>query len=385
MSNGPLHGLKVLELGQLVAAPFATRLLAEFGAEVIKVEPPSKGDPIRTWRYVENNTSLWWYVQSRNKKSITIDLGSTEGQEVIRKLALEVDILVENFRPGHLEAWGIGYDDLKKINPKIVMVRISGFGQTGPYRDKPGFGSIAEAIGGLRYLTGYPDRPPTRVGISIGDSIAGIYGALGALMAIYHRDVHGGQGQCIDVALYETIFSLMESMVPEYARSQIVRERTGSTLPGITPSNTYGTRDGKFVVIGGNSDSIFVRLMKAIGREDVAKDDQFSSNQKRSEHAEYLDHLIETWTQNNDLKTVLEQLDAAAVPASSIYSVADMFEDVHYQMRGMIETVHVEGLGALKMPGIVPKLSDTPGKIQWPGPTLGAHNEEISKKYHLDL
>lgn len=383
MSNGPLHGLKVLELGQLVAAPFATRLLAEFGAEVIKVEPPEKGDPIRNWRYVEDGTSLWWYVQSRNKKSITLNLGSEEDQELIRQLAKEVDIVVENFRPGRLEKWGIGYEDLKRVNPRIIMVRISGFGQTGPYRDKPGFGSVAEAMGGLRYLTGYPDRAPTRVGISLGDSIAGIYGALGALMAVYHRDINGGQGQYIDVALYETIFSLMESMVPEYDRAGVVRERTGSTLPGIAPSNTYLTKDGKYVVIGGNGDGIFIRLMETVGRPELGTDERFSSNQKRSDHMEYLDGVIEEWTKGHDLKTVLEALDAAAVPAGPIYSIADIVEDMQFQMRGMIETMNVAGIGELKVPGIVPKLSETPGQIRWAGPKLGEHNDEIFERYGL--
>lgn len=383
MSNGPLHGLKVLELGQLVAAPFATRLLAEFGAEVIKVEPPEKGDPIRNWRYVEDGTSLWWYVQSRNKKSITLNLGSEEDQELIRQLAKEVDIVVENFRPGRLEKWGIGYEDLKRVNPRIIMVRISGFGQTGPYRDKPGFGSVAEAMGGLRYLTGYPDRAPTRVGISLGDSIAGIYGALGALMAVYHRDINGGQGQYIDVALYETIFSLMESMVPEYDRAGVVRERTGSTLPGIAPSNTYLTKDGKYVVIGGNGDGIFIRLMETVGRPELGTDERFSSNQKRSDHMEYLDGVIEEWTKGHDLKTVLEALDAAAVPAGPIYSIADIVEDMQFQMRGMIETMNVAGIGELKVPGIVPKLSETPGQIRWAGPKLGEHNDEIFGRYGL--
>lgn len=381
MTHGPLHGLKVLELGQLVAAPFATRLLAEFGAEVIKVEPPEKGDPIRNWRYVEDGTSLWWYVQSRNKKSVTLDLGSLEGQEIVRKLTKEVDLIVENFRPGRLEKWGIGYEDLRTINPGIILVRISGFGQTGPYRDKPGFGSVAEAMGGLRYLTGYPDRAPTRVGISLGDSIAGIYGALGALMAVYHRDVNGGKGQFIDVALYETIFSLMESMVPEYHRAGVVRERTGSTLPGISPSNTYLTKDGKYVVIGGNGDGIFTRLMRTVERPEIANDARFSSNQKRSEHMELLDGFIEAWTKQHDLKDVLKQLDDAAVPAGPIYSIEDIFQDIQFQMRDMIETMKVDGIGELKAPGIVPKFSETPGQIRWAGPKLGEHNKEIFKRF----
>jgi crotonobetainyl-CoA:carnitine CoA-transferase CaiB-like acyl-CoA transferase len=373
-----LEGLKVLEMGQLIAGPSAGRLFAEFGAEVIKVENPESGDPIRNWRVVENGTSLWWYVQARNKKSITLDLRQPEGQEMIRLLAKEIDIIIENFRPGTMEKWGIGYEQLKEINPRLIMVRISGYGQDGPYRDKPGFGSIGEAMGGLRYLTGYPDRPPTRVGISIGDSISSLYAVIGALMAVYNRDVaQSGQGQCVDVALYESVFSFMESMLPEYDRAGVIRERTGSTLPGITPSNTYVCKDEKFVVIGANGDGIFKRLMVTIGLPEFVDDPRFESNKSRTDHAELLDINIENWTKSLDLSEVLEKLDEAGVPAGSIYSIEDIVHDVHYQARDMIKEMEVKGIGKLKVPGIVPKLSETPGEIEWAGPELGQHDDEI--------
>jgi crotonobetainyl-CoA:carnitine CoA-transferase CaiB-like acyl-CoA transferase len=385
MGKKALEGLKVLEMGQLIAGPFASRLLAEFGAEVIKVESPTTGDAIRSWRVVENGTSLWWYVQSRNKKSITIDLRQTDGQELVRSLVKEIDILIENFRPGTMEKWGLSYEELKKINPGLIMIRVSGYGQDGPYKDKPGFGSIGEAMGGLRYITGYPDRPPTRVGISIGDSLSALYSVIGALMAVYHRDVNGtGEGQVIDVALYESVFSLMESAIPEFDRSGLIRERTGSTLPGITPSNTYICSDGKYVVIGANGDAIFKRLMNALGREDVAEDTRFENNAKRSEHAEYLDGIIEGWTKSLSFLEVMEYLDKARVPAGSIYSVEDIMNDPHYKARKMIQEVAVEGLGMLKMPGIVPKMSETPGEIEWAGPKLGQHTDDVlGEKLHL--
>lgn len=383
--ESPLTGLKVLELGTLVAAPFATRLLSEFGAEVIKVEAPGTGDPIRNWRVVENGTSLWWYVQSRNKKSITLDLRTEEGQEIVRKLVSRVDVVIENFRPGTLEKWNIGYEQLKKINPRLIMVRISGFGQTGPYRNKPGFGSIGEAMGGLRYITGYPDRPPTRVGISLGDSVAGMYAAMAALMAIYHRDVKGtGVGQVIDVALYESVFSLMESMVPEYDRKGVIRERTGSVLPGIAPSNTYLCSDGKYVVIGGNGDAIFARLMDAIGRPELKDDERFSTNSKRAEHMEFLDEIIGNWTKQHTLQEVIRLLDEAGVPAGPIYSIEDIMQDPQFLEREMIQSFHVDGLGELKMPGIMPKFSETPGAVKWVGPKLGEHNEEVYREIGLD-
>ncbi|RFU64977.1 CaiB/BaiF CoA transferase family protein [Peribacillus glennii] len=385
MGKRALEGLRVLEMGQLIAGPSASRLLGEFGAEIIKVETPETGDPIRNWRVVENGTSLWWYVQSRNKKSITINLREAEGQQLIRELVKEIDILIENFRPGTMEKWGLGYEDLKAINPGLIMIRVSGYGQDGPYRDKPGFGSIGEALGGLRYITGYPDRPPTRVGISIGDSLSALYSVIGALMAVYHRDVNKtGEGQVIDVALYESVFSMMESTLPEFDRAGLIRERTGSTLPGITPSNTYLCADGKYVVIGANGDAIFKRLMNAMGRADAAEDPRFENNSKRSEHADYLDNLIEDWTKSMPFDEVMKHLDDAKVPAGAIYSIEDIVNDPHYNARHMIQEVDVEELGSLKMPGIVPKMSETPGQIEWAGPKLGQHTEEVlSDKINL--
>jgi crotonobetainyl-CoA:carnitine CoA-transferase CaiB-like acyl-CoA transferase len=378
--HAPLEGIKVLEMGTLIAGPFAGRLMADFGAEVIKVEPPLKGDPLRKWRLMHEDTSLWWYVQSRNKKCITIDLNQAEGQEIIRKLVEEVDIVIENFKPGTMEKWGIGYEDLKKRNPKIIMVRVSGYGQDGPYRDKPGFGSVGEAMGGIRYLTGYPDRPPTRVGISLGDSVSALYAVMGALMAIHHRDKDGGTGQYVDVALYETIFSLMESAVPEFDKFSSIRERTGSTLPGISPSNTYLCKDNKYVVIGANADAIFKRLMQAIAREELKDDERFAFNDGRVAHMEYLDQIIGEWTKQKTLKEALEVLDQYNVPAGAIYNIEDMFHDPHFIARQMITDMEIEGLGNLKVPGIVPKLSETPGIINWAGPKLGEHTEEVLKE-----
>ncbi len=376
--NMPLEGVKVLELGSLIAGPFAGRLFADFGAEVIKVEPPKIGDPLRKWRLMKDDTSLWWYVQSRNKKCVTLNLRGREGQEIIKKLAKEVDIVIENFKPGTLEKWGIGYEDLKKINPKIIMVRISGYGQDGPYSQKPGFGSIGEAIGGIRYLTGYPELPPVRTGISIGDSIAAIYAVMSAMMALYNRDVKGGEGQYIDVALYEAIFSLMESMVPEYDQFKFIRERSGNTLPGIAPSNIYRCKDGKYIAIGANGDSIFKRLTKAMNREDLDTE-EFAHNDGRAKKMEYLDEQIEAWTKTMDMKDVLKILDEYQIPAGPIYNIEDIFNDVHYKARDMIESVKVEGLGELRVPGIMPKFSKTPGRIKWAGAKLGEHNKEIYK------
>lgn len=377
MKKSALEGVKVLELGSLIAGPFAGRIFADFGAEVIKIENDKTGDPLRVWREMEGNTSLWWYVQSRNKKSVAIDLKSDTGQSFIKEIVKEIDIIIENFRPGKLEEWGIGYEEIKKINPSIIMVRISGFGQYGPKSEFPGFGSIGEAMGGLRYLTGYPDLPPTRVGLSIGDSIAGLYGVIGALMAIYYRDNNSDkQGQFIDVSLYESIFSLTESLVPEYDRKGLIRERSGSTLPGITPSNTYLCKDDKYVVVGANGDSIFKRLMHIIGRPDIANDDNYSTNAKRNEHATFLDELISEWTKTKTIKEVVEVLSANGVPAGKIYSVKDIVEDEHYKTREMVLDIETP-IGKLKMPGIVPKLSESPGKIRWAGPSLGENNSEF--------
>lgn len=377
MGKKPLEGIRVLELGQFVAGPFAARMLAEFGAEVIKVEPPGAGDPIRDWRVVQGSTSLWWHVQARNKKSITLDLRRPEGQAIARRLAGEVDMLLENFRPGTLERWGLGWEVLHPLNAGLIMVRISGFGQSGPYRDRTGFGAVGEAMGGLRYVTGYPDRPPVRTGISLGDSLAALYAVVGGLMALRHREVSGGRGQVVDVALYEAVFGLMESLVPEYDRAGVVRERAGNALPGVAPTGTYRCADARYIVIAGNGDSIFKRLMQAIGRPDLADESRFAHNSGRAAESGYLDQVIEDWTRQHPASHIQRVMDDAGVPATSIYSVADMIDDPHFIARGMIETFEIPGLGPLKLPGIVPKLSETPGGTDWTGPALGAHNEEI--------
>jgi formyl-CoA transferase len=374
--TGPLAGLKVIELGTLIAGPFCTRLLAEFGAEVIKIESPDGGDPLRNWRKLHAGTSLWWLVQARNKKSVTADLKSRAGQEIVRRLLRDADILVENFRPGALEKWGLGWEALAQINPGLIMVRLSGYGQSGPYRDQPGFGAIGEAMGGIRFVTGYPDRPPVRAGISLGDSVAAMYGVIGALMAL-HAKRSSGRGQVVDVALYEAVFSLMESMLPEYDRFGFVRARTGASLPGIVPSNTYTTRDGKYLVIGANADSIFKRLMAAIGRPDLAEDANLANNEGRVKRTEELDEVIAGWAAIHDLDDALTILARAQVPSGKIYDVADIVHDAHYQARGMLEQHALADGTPLKLPGIVPKLSHTPGSTQWLGPALGAHTDEV--------
>lgn len=373
----PLAGVKVLELGTLIAGPFCTRILAEFGAEVIKVESPDGGDPLRQWRKLHEGTSLWWSVQARNKKSITANLKHPEGLAVVRRLAEAADIVVENFRPGVLDKLGLGWDALSAANPGLVMVRLSGFGQTGPYRERPGFGAIGESMGGLRYITGFPDRPPVRTGISIGDSIAALWAAIGALMALRHREVNGGAGQVVDVALYEAVFAMMESMVPEFDVAGFVRERTGNVMPGITPSNTHTTRDGRHIIIGGNGDAIFVRLMRAIGRPDLADDPQLASNAGRDARAAELYAAIDAWVAAHDSDAVLAAMEAAEVPASAIYSVADMFRDAQFAARGMFESATLPDGTPIHLPGIVPKLAETPGGTEWLGPKLGEHTSEI--------
>ncbi|HYC37760.1 MAG TPA: CaiB/BaiF CoA-transferase family protein [Usitatibacter sp.] len=374
-ANGPLEGLKVVELGTLIAGPYCARLLAEFGAEVVKVETPGEGDPLRKWRKLHEGNSLWWYAQARNKKSVAVDLRQPEGQEVVRRLTRDADIVVENFRPGTLEKWGLGYDALAAANPRLVMVRLSGFGQSGPYRDRPGFGAIGESMGGMRYITGYPDRAPVRVGISIGDSLAAMFGVIGALMAIHHRD-KSGRGQVVDVALYEAVFAMMESMLPEYGFEGFVRERSGASLPGIVPSNTYPCRDGRYVVIGANADSIFKRMMRAIGHPELAEDPGLASNAGRVQRTEELDRVIGEWTSRHDLEEVLRVLEKAEVPSGRIYSIADIAADMHYQARGMIER-HRLGDRDLLLPGMVPKLSETPGATRWIGPRLGEHTDAV--------
>ena len=372
---GPLSNLKVVELGTLIAGPYCARLLAEFGADVVKIESPREGDPLRKWRVLHEGNSLWWYAQARNKKSVAVNLREPDGQQVVRELARGADIVVENFRPGTMERWGLGYEALSRDNPGLVMVRLSGFGQTGPYKDRPGFGAIGESMGGMRYITGYPDRAPVRVGISIGDSLAAMFGVIGALVAMNER-ARTGRGQFVDVALYEAVFAMMESMLPEYSLNGYVRERSGASLPGIVPSNTYPCRDGKYVVIGANADSIFKRMMRAIGRADLADDPSLASNDGRVARTEELDRAIAEWTSRHDLDAVLDVLEKAEVPSGRIYSIADIVADMHYQARGMLER-HKLGDREIMLPGIVPKLSATPGETRWIGPRLGEHTNEV--------
>jgi formyl-CoA transferase len=373
----PLQDIKVIELGTLIAGPFCARLLAEFGAEVVKIEAPDGGDPLRKWRKLYEGTSLWWYVQARNKKSLTLNLKLPAAQEIVRKLVVDADIVIENFRPGAMEKWGLGWDALSKVNPGLIMVRLSGFGQTGPYRDRPGFGAIGEAMGGMRYVTGFPDRPPVRVGVSIGDSIAALHGVIGALMALHHRNVNGGRGQYIDVALYEAVFNMMESELPEYDMFGFVRERSGASLPGIVPSNTYITRDHKHVVIGANADSIFKRMMAALGRADLAGDPGLAHNDGRVARTAEIEQVISDWVGRHELEHVLGVLERAEVPSGKIYGIADIAADAHYQAREMISEFRLKDGKALRLPGIVPKLSETPGETRWVGPELGEHNAEI--------
>lgn len=374
-SNMALQGLKVIEMGQLIAGPFASKLLGEFGADVIKIEPPGVGDPLRKWRKIKDGTSLWWHVQSRNKRSLTLDLKQAEAQDIVRKLVSEADVLVENFRPGTLEGWGLSYEALKAINPRLIMLRISGYGQTGPYRDLPGFGVIGEAMGGLRHLSGYPGQAPVRVGISIGDSLSSLYGVIGVLLALQER-ARSGEGQEIDVALYESVFAMMESLIPEYDAFGYIREPAGSALPGITPSNSYPCKDGSYVLIAGNGDSIYKRLMSLIGRDDLGNDPRLAQNDGRSQHAELIDGAIAEWTAQRDRDEVIEALKGARVPAGYPYTAADIVQDPHYLARQMIEQVQTS-VGPLKVPGVLPKLSRTPGRIGTGGPQLGEHNDDI--------
>ncbi len=373
--GGPLKGLKVVELGQLIAGPFAAKTLADFGAEVIKIEPPGLGDPLRQWRLLHNGTSVWWQVQSRNKKSVALDLKDATSRAIVRALIDEADVLVENFKPGVMEGWGLGYEGLSATNPGLIMLRISGYGQTGPYKDRPGFGVVAEAMGGLRHLTAEPGRVPVRVGVSIGDTLASLHGVIGILMALQHRhasvgaDAPKGRGQVVDVALYEAVFNCMESLLPEYSAFGAVREPAGSALPGIAPSNAYPCADG-WVLVAGNGDSIFKRLMSTIGRDDLATDPRLAGNAGRVARVTEIDAAIGTWTAPRQVVEVLDMLNAAAVPAGRIYTAKDIAEDPHYHQRGMIQRVTTaEGL-ELDVPGIVPKLSLTPGAITRRAPLL---------------
>lgn len=388
--KGPLAGIKVLELGTLIAGPFCARMLGEFGADVIKIESPQGGDPIRQWRVLKDGNSLWWSIQSRNKKSITLNMKDKRAQDIARRLALDADIVIENYRPGVLEKWDLGYEQLKAINPALIMVRLSGYGQTGPMRDAPGFGAIGESMGGIRYVSGHPDRPPVRIGISIGDSIASLHGAMGALMALRHRDVTGGrwngqtgeackagQGQMVDVALYEAVFNMMESLVPEYDHAGVVRERTGGALPGIVPSNTYTTADGENIVIAGNGDAIFKRLMSAIGRDDMATDPQLANNAGRVPRTQEIDDAIQAWCSGQRIDTALATLQTADVPVSKIYSVRDMLQDPQFLARQMFEQHLFKDGTPVKLPAVTPKLSETPGGTRWIGPELGEHTDEV--------
>jgi len=375
--RGPLQGVRVLELGQAIAGPFAASFLAWFGAEVIKVEPPGIGDPLRSWRVVREGTSLWWYAMARNKKCVTLNLRVPEGQRLARELAARVDVVVENFRPGTLEKWGLGYQDLKGVNPRLILARISGYGQTGPNSNKPGFAAVAEAFGGLRYVTGEPDRLPVRPNLSVGDSVAGLHAALGILLALYHRDAKGGQGQEIDIALYECVLNLMESTISEYDGAGVVRQREGMRLTGIVPSGTYPCADGTYVVIGANGDSIFRRLMAAMGREDLGSDPRLAQNEGRSRHADEIDLAISRWTIERKAAEAIAILAEADVPAGPIYSAAEMLRDEHYLERAVYEEVRLPAGGKLKIPTLAPRLSVTAGETRWIGPQLGAHNSEV--------
>jgi crotonobetainyl-CoA:carnitine CoA-transferase CaiB-like acyl-CoA transferase len=384
MTSLPLSGLRVLELGQLIAGPFATRILADFGADVIKVEPPETGDPLRNWRLLHEGTSVWWAAHARNKRSLSLDLRQKEGQEVVRKLALDADILIENFRPGAMEKWGLGFKELHALNPKLIMVRVSGYGQTGPYRDRPGFGVIGEAMGGLRHLSGEAGRPPVRVGVSIGDTLSGLQAVIGVMMALRHREQQGGEGQEVDVALYESVFNMMESLLPEYSKFGVIREPAGSSLPGIAPSNAYLCKDGKYALIAGNGDSIFKRLMEKIDRTDLANDPRFAVNAGRAQHAEFIDAQINAYTAAHTLDEVLATMTEAGVPAGKVYDAADIAHDPHYQAREMILDAKLPDGSVVQVPGIVPKLSQTPGQITREAPTLGQHNTEILTQLGID-
>lgn len=380
--HGALRGVRVIEMGQLIAGPFAGKTLGEFGADVIKIEAPGSGDPLRNWRMIKEGTSVWWQVQSRNKRSIALDLRSAEGQDIARKLIAEADVLIENFRPGTLEGWGMGWDALSAINPGLVMLRISGYGQTGPYRDLPGFGAIGEAMGGLRHLTGEPDRVPVRCGVSIGDTLAALHGTIGVLTALYHRKVNGGKGQVIDVALHEAVFNVMESLLPEYSAFGAVREAAGSALPGIAPSNAYRCNDG-YVLIAGNGDSIFKRLMAVIGRDDLAHDPALADNAGRVVRVAEIDAAISVWTATRPITEVLDLLGGARVPAGKVYTAKDIAEDPHYRARDMILAQSTRDGYDLEVPGVVPKLLGTPGSVRTSAPGLGDDTDGVLRELGL--
>ena len=378
----PLSKLKVVEMGQLIAGPFAAKTLADFGADVIKIEPPKDGDALRKWRLLKDGTSVWWQVQSRNKKSLSLDLRKPEAQDIVRTLVKEADVLIENFRPGTLEGWGLDPEKLLKLNPKLIVLRISGYGQTGPYRDKPGFGVVAEAMGGLRHLTAEPGRVPVRVGISIGDTLASLHGVIGILLALQERH-NSGKGQIIDIALYEAVFNCMESLLPEYSAFGEVRQAAGSALPGIAPTNAYQCADGGYVLVAGNGDSIFKRLMTVIGRDDLGNDPQLENNDGRVKRVAELDQAIGEWTKTVTTTKALEVLDSVAVPAGRIYTVADIANDPHYKARENIQTMQMPDGTKLDVPGVIPKLSRTPGSIKTLAPDIGQNTDEILKSIGL--
>ncbi|WP_285423815.1 CaiB/BaiF CoA-transferase family protein [Pseudomonas sp. efr-133-TYG-103a] len=380
----PLEGIKVVEMGQLIAGPFAAKMLAEFGAEVIKIEPPVTGDPLRKWRLLHDGTSVWWAAQSRNKQSLTLDLRQAEAHDVVKRLIKDADILIENFRPGTLEKWGLGWEELSAINPGLVMLRVSGYGQSGPYRDLPGFGVIGEAMGGLRHLSGEPGRTPVRVGVSIGDSLSALHGVIGVLLALRHKEQNGGAGQQVDVALYESVFNMMESLIPEYSVFGTVREPAGSSLPGIAPTNAYRCRDGKYALIAGNGDSIYRRLMEQIDRMDLANDPELAQNDGRVRHVARIDAAISTWTAERSLDEVLAALKAANIPSGKIYDASDIAADPHYQARDMLLPGTLDDGTAVTLPGIVPKLLATPGRVQSRAPTLGQHTDSILQRLGID-
>ncbi|MFJ4289724.1 CaiB/BaiF CoA transferase family protein [Cupriavidus sp. NPDC089707] len=384
MAQQILEGIRVLELGQLIAGPFAAKTLADFGAHIIKVEPPGQGDPLRKWRMLHEGTSVWWEAQSRNKESICIDLRQPEGQALVRKLAAEADVLIENFRPGTMEKWGLGWDVLHADNPRLIMLRVSGYGQTGPKKDEPGFAAVAEAMAGLRHLTGEPGRAPVRAGLSLGDTIAGLHGAMGVLLALYQRDARGGEGQVIDVALYESLFNLSESLLPEYSAFGAVRQPAGGALPGIAPSNAYPCSSGEYVLVAANGDAIFKRMMQAIGRPDLADDPALAQNDGRVKRVDEIDAAIADWTRTQTVESVLAVLREAQVPSGRIYTVKDIAEDPHYRARGVIESVTSAGGLTVEVPGVVPKLSASPGGIHDRAPALGEHTDAVLKQAGFD-
>ena len=378
----PLANLKVIEMGQLIAGPFAAKTLADFGADVIKIEPPKVGDALRKWRLLKDGTSIWWQVQSRNKRSLSLDLKQAEAQDIVRTLLKETDVLIENFRPGTLEGWGLDPEKLLELNPKLIILRISGYGQTGPYRDKPGFGVVAEAMGGLRHLTAEPGRVPVRVGISIGDTLASLHGVIGILLALQERH-QSGKGQIIDIALYEAVFNCMESLLPEYSAFGEVRQAAGSALPGIAPTNAYLCSDGGYVLIAGNGDSIFKRLMTVIGREDLGGDPELENNDGRVKRVAELDQAIGEWAKTMNTDKVLAALDSVAVPAGRIYTVVDIANDPHYKARENIQNIKMADGSTLDVPGVIPKLSRTPGSIKTLAPQIGENTDEILKSIGL--